>query len=131
MTFDFLAILIGLGATVLRLGAWFIKFAHSNEAGQKDILGRLEGIAALLKAIDERAREWQLEQRRIADGLTQVAEIARLLSQDHHENRIQQRAEHERLVRLGEEVVTELKAMRRVNLAEHTKLVTLMEKKEQ
>ena len=81
MTFDFLAILIGLGATVLGLGAWFIKAAHRNESGQQNI-----------------------------------------------ENRIQQRAEHERLVRLGEEVVAELKAMHRANLAEHTTLVTMTEK---
>ena len=108
MTFDFLTILLGLGATVLGLGAWFIRFAHSNDTGQKAILVRLEAISALLKSIserdrtvDERSREWQMEQRRIADGLTQVAEIAKLLSQGHHENRIQQRAEHERLVRLG------------------------------
>lgn len=39
-----------------------------------------------------------------------------------------ERAEYERLVRLGEEVIAELKAMHRANLAEHTKLVTLVEK---
>ncbi len=46
MTFDFLSILIGLGATVLGLGAWCIKFSHSNEAGQKAILTLLRAISA-------------------------------------------------------------------------------------
>ena len=46
MTFDFLSILIGLGATVLGLGAWCIKFTHSNEAGQKAILTLLKAISA-------------------------------------------------------------------------------------
>ena len=54
MTFDFLAILTGLGATVLGLGAWSITFAHSNEAGQQAIL-------TLLGAIGERDKMEKLQ----------------------------------------------------------------------